>query len=372
MYRLLLLLFCACSSAIYAENFDYARADSLINSVIYPMNADSTTSTNKVGDAAFLDKARCIPGAVLCVVDSGHVVYLKAYGNRAVVPAVEQMTTNTVFDLASLSKPLGAGAAALLLIQQGRLSADDRVNRYLPHFQTDATIRDLLTHWSGLPPYMNARLLDSIYIACHTPALSRQDFLLDTICRCRRLSAPGEQYRYSCLNFITLQRVVETITGENLQAFLSSNLYAPLGMDAMGWLPLDTLRVRIAPTECNADGECLRGVVHDPLARVMMCGLSGNAGLFATAEDVAKWCRWFMSQSDSVRRAACNAGLWLDDDEDTFIELRHTGYTGTSIALYPDYGRAVILLTNRVHPTDIGNLATLRRQVNSCFCPAKR
>lgn len=374
MRRYLLFIICVLSSAVYAEGFDYARADSLIRSAIYPVDSDSRVySVNLVGDSVFLDRTRCIPGAVLCVVDSGRITYLRAYGNRAVVPACEPMTTNTVFDLASLSKPLGAGSAALLLIEQGQLSADDKVSTYLPAFQTDATIRDLLTHRSGLLPYMNARVLDSIYTARNIAQLSRQDFLLDTICRCRRLSAVGEKYRYSCLNFITVQRVVEAIVGTDINTFLRANLYTSLHTDAMGWLPSDTLLQRIAPTECS-DTACLRGMVHDPLARIMMCGISGNAGLFATAEDVAKWAIWFMSLPDSVRTTACNAGLWSDDESTDsqgapLTVLRHTGYTGTSITLYPDYNRAVILLTNRVHPTDIGNLSSLRRAVNAVFVP---
>jgi len=374
MRRYLLFALCVLCSALYAEGFDYVRADSLIRSAVYPVDSVSRVySVDGVGDSVFLDRTRCIPGAVLCVVDSGRITYLRAYGNRAVVPACEPMTTNTVFDLASLSKPLGAGSAALLLIERGRLSADDKVSTYLSAFQTDATIRDLLTHRSGLPPYMNARVLDSIYTARNIVQLSRQDFLLDTICRCRRLSPMGEKYRYSCLNFITLQRVVETIVGTDINTFLSANLYTPLHTDAMGWLPSDTLLPRIAPTECS-DTVCLRGTVHDPLARVMMCGISGNAGLFATAEDVAKWAIWFMSLPDSVRTAACNAGLWSDDESTDshgapLTVLRHTGYTGTSITLYPDYQRAVILLTNRVHPTDVGNLSSLRKAVSDTFLP---
>ena len=370
-------------SALYAEGFDYARADSLIGSAIYPSD-----SVNGAGDSVFTDRTRCIPGAVLCVVDSGRITYLRAYGHRAVVPVCEPMTTNTVFDLASLSKPLGAGSATLLLIELGRLSADDKVSTYLPAFQTDATIRHLLTHRSGLPPYMNARVMDSIYTSRTTIALplsrrhhhettlvplSRQDFLLDTVCRCRRLSPVGEKYRYSCLNFITLQCVVETIVGTDLNTFLATDLYTPLHTDAMGWLPSDTLFPRIAPTECN-DTACLRGMVHDPLARVMMCGVSGNAGIFATAEDVARWAVWFMSLPDTTRTAACHTGLWLDDEGTDshgapLTILRHTGYTGTSITLYPDYQRAVILLTNRVHPTDTGSLNTLRTAVRAVFSP---
>lgn len=363
MRQYLLFIICVLSSALYAEAFDYARADSLICSAIYPVD-----SANRVGDSVFLDRTRCIPGAVLCVVDSGRITYLRAYGHRAVVPACEPMTTNTVFDLASLSKPLGAGSAALLLIEQGRLSADDKVSTYIPAFQSDATIRHLLTHRSGLPPYMNARILDSIYTsrsATMAQPMSRQDFFLDTICRCHRLSPVGEKYRYSCLNFITLQRVVETVVGTDLNTYLTTNLYTPLHTDAMDWLPSDAILPRIAPTECN-DTVCLRGTVHDPLARVMMCGISGNAGLFATAEDVAKWAIWFMSLPDTVRSASCNAGLWTDENEGNRI-WSHTGYTGTSIVLCPNSRRAVILLTNRVHPTDTGNLSSLRKTVRDIF-----
>lgn len=293
-----------------------------------------------------------IPGAVLCVVEADTIQYIRAYGQRALVPERETMTTTTIFDLASVSKPIGAGTAALQLIQAGRLHADDPVRKYLPAFDSEATIRHLMTHTSGLPPYMNARRLDSIYNARNPEhTITRQAFFMDTICRCQRQSAPGEKYTYSCLNFITLQAVVETITGQSLHALRP--YYRPL--------PIASIDTFIAPTEILPDGHILRGEVHDPLARVMMEGVSGNAGVFMSAEQVAEWCCWLMNLPDSVRTQACNAGLWTDKDG----SLNHTGYTGTSIRLYPAKHRAIILLTNRVHPHDTDNapIAALRREL---------
>ncbi len=314
-----------------------------------------------------------IPGAVLCVVEDGEIVYTEAYGNRAVYPEVEAMTKNTIFDLASVSKPTGAGSAALLLIAEGRLSADDKVCEYLPGFHSDVEVRHLMTHYSGLPAYMNVRRLTSKLSELElTDAEDVRQFMIDTIGRCQRPSGVGERYRYSCLNFISLQRVVEAIVGTDINRYMRTGLYKELGLREMGWLPADSLYERVAPTEC-IDGVCLRGEVHDPLARIMMQGISGNAGVFATAEDVATWAIWFMNLSPEVRAQGCNAGLWTDSVETSTGALiqscRHTGYTGTSVAILPTEKRAVVLLTNRVHPKDEHNLGALRRVINGLLVP---
>lgn len=312
-----------------------------------------------------------IPGAVLCVVENGEVSYLQAYGHRAIFPVCEPMSINTIFDLASVSKPLGAGSAALLLCAEGRLHADDYVAQYIPQYHSDVQVRHLMTHYSGLPAYMGALRLDSIYRSRET-TLSLAHFMLDTIARCYRPSAVGEKYRYSCLNFISLQGVVEAIVGEGINSYMRSRLYHPIGANGMGWLPSDSLLCRIAPTECT-DTDCLRGQVHDPLARIMMSGISGNAGIFATAEQVAAWAIWFMNLPNDVRVGGCNAGLWTDSVTTSTGELtpscRHTGYTGTSITILPAHKRALILLTNRVHPKDEHNLGALRRELNALLTP---
>lgn len=312
-----------------------------------------------------------IPGAVLCVVEDGAISYLQAYGNRSVFPEQSPMTTNTIFDLASLSKPLGAGTAMLLLCAEGKANIDDFVAQYIPNYHKDVRIRHLLTHYSGLPAYMGALRLDSIYLARRI-ATSRPDFMIDTIATCFRPSAVGEKYRYSCLNFISLQRVVEAIVGQDINTYMRNNLYNQLNTNTMGWLPADSLLYRIAPTECT-DTTCLQGDVHDPLARIMMQGISGNAGIFATAEEVARWAIWFMNLPADTRANACNAGLWTDSVTTSAgmqtASYRHTGYTGTSVTILPEEKRAVILLTNRVHPKDEHSLAALRKALNAMLTP---
>ena len=312
-----------------------------------------------------------IPGAVLCVVEDGAISYLQAYGNRSVFPEQSPMTTNTIFDLASLSKPLGAGTAMLLLCAEGKANIDDFVAQYIPNYHKDVRIRHLMTHYSGLPAYMGALRLDSIYLACRivTP---RPDFMIDTIATCFRPSGVGEKYRYSCLNFISLQRVVEAIVGQDINTYMRNHFYNQLNTNTMGWLPADSLLYRIAPTECT-DTTCLHGDVHDPLARIMMQGISGNAGIFATAEEVARWAIWFMNLPADTRANACNAGLWTDSvttsSGTATLSCRHTGYTGTSITILPNERRALVLLTNRVHPRDEHNLGALRKALNALLIP---
>ncbi len=313
-----------------------------------------------------------IPGAVLCVVEDGNISYLHAYGNRAIMPEVEPMTTNTIFDLASVSKPIGAGTAMLLLCAEGKVSVDDYVSQYIPNYHADVQIRHLMTHYSGLPAYMNAKRLDSIFHARGAQYNQYPDFMLDTIARCKRPSAVGEKYRYSCLNFISLQRVVENIVGTDINSYLRNTHYKTLGLPTMGWLPNDSLLHRIAPTECT-DTVCLRGMVHDPLAQKLMGGISGNAGVFATAEEVATWAIWFMNLDEETRIKGCNAGLWTDSVTTSIgVETpscRHTGYTGTSVTILPKEKRALVLLTNRVHPKDEHNLAALRKALNLLLTP---
>ena len=228
-----------------------------------------------------------------------------------------------------------------------------------------------MTHYSGLPAYMGALRLDSIYLARRI-ATPRPDFMIDTIATCFRPSAVGEKYRYSCLNFISLQRVVEAIVGQDINTYMRNHFYNQLNSNTIGWLPADSLLYRVAPTECT-DTTCLHGDVHDPLARIMMQGISGNAGIFATAEEVARWAIWFMNLPADTRANACNAGLWTDSlttsSGTATLSCRHTGYTGTSVTILPDEQRALVLLTNRVHPKDEHNLGALRKALNALLIP---
>ncbi len=327
-------------------------------------------------EAAIADSL--IPGAVLCVVYGGEIVHLEAYGYRAIVPEHEAMTENTIFDLASVSKPTGAGTAALLLVKEGRLSVDDLVCKYIPNYHSDVTVRHLMTHYSGLPAYFIAGPMEDVYLE-HLGEMAdteqaRRDFTIDSIARCKRPVAIDEKYRYSCLNFISLQRVVEAIVGTDVNSYLREKLYGPQGWETIGWLPDKANIARIAPTEWNENAQ-LRGDVHDPVARVMMCGVSGNAGVFATAEEVGKWAIWYMEQSRELRESACHAGLWTKDVQlaadtlQTTVESSHTGYTGTNVVLWPEYNRAVVLLAHRVHPHDRGSIYRLRTAIKELVKP---
>jgi CubicO group peptidase (beta-lactamase class C family) len=334
-----------------------------------------------------------IPGAVLAVVRGGRVAYLKAYGNREVYPDTVAMTVNTVFDLASLSKPLSTAISVMILLERGQLRLRDRVDLYIPGFapwtdslsgrRRDVRIIDLMTHTSGLPPYAPVEKLKELY------TVPNPDGMIEWISTVKRGNEPTLVYDYSCLNFITLQRVIENISGMTLQAFARENIFSPLKMNHTDYNPAGEMLSLVAPTERQADGTVLRGKVHDPLAGVMNGGVSGNAGLFSNAEDLAVLAAMLLGEGEvggvrilgpltvramrSVPKGFEQFGrspgwdVWsaaaVDGDLFDTSAYGHTGYTGTSITIDPDSGTAVILLTNRVHPVDKGSVSRLRETV---------
>ena len=339
-------------------------------------------------------KEQTIPGAVLCVERHGKIGYLKAYGNKRVYPNTEKMTTNTVFDMASCSKAMSTATCAMILIDRGQLRLLDRVDQYVPGFEnwkdtitgeTEAIrIINLMTHTSGLPPYAPVQDLKKKYGSPNPKAV------VDWISHCQRLYAPEKGWTYSCCNYIMLQQVIEKITGQSIQQFAHDNIFAPLGMRYTDYRPTKELAALCAPTEKQADGNCLLGVVHDPLACTMMAGLSGNAGLFSSAKDVATYCAAILNGGElkgkrilsplavkcmtTVPRSleqfghtpgwgnstpySSNLGDLLSSQA-----FGHTGYTGTSIVMDPVNDVAIILLTNCVHPVDKGNVVRLRSLV---------
>ena len=329
-----------------------------------------------------------IPGAVLCVVQGDKVVYNKAYGCRRVHPYKERMTRNTVFDLASVSKVVGTGMTAMTLVDEGRLDPNAKVSEYLPEFEGEATIRDLMTHVSGLPAYATWTVL----LKDHPNATKaeRKQILKDYVCHCPRLSEPRAKYRYSCLNFITLQYVMEVITGKPLDRLAEERVFGPLKMKHTGYNPGP--KKRVAPTEIQPDSVCLWGVVHDPLAREMNSGVSGNAGVFSRSKDLAKMAVWMFRTLDGKQtqrvpfsreslqfmltvptgyeefERTLSWGVWEDFliKPETLLypkSVYHTGYTGTFMVVDPEHEIAVILLAHRVHPYDKGGVNDLRRNV---------
>lgn len=342
-----------------------------------------------------------MPGAVLSVVRGDKIVYLKAYGNREVVPDTVAMTTNTVFDLASLSKCVGTTLCIMKLIENGELATDDKVSEYLPEFkpwtdpdsgeQVEISVQDLLTHASGLPPYLNVQALAERY---GEPC---PDSTMSYIAReAPRRFRPGTDFMYSCLNFVTLQNILQKITGEKLCDYAQANIFDALELRNTCYLPLETkpdLLPLIAPTTVQADGKPLRGVVHDPLARRLNGGNSGNAGVFSTAEDLSViaaaiigggvvnnyylldketvdlMCKVPKSNDPAIGRAlgwdVCSSHSSLKGVKTNYGRtLCHTGYTGTSIVIDLDAELGIILLTNRCHPKDDGSLKELRAAVS--------
>jgi Uncharacterized protein conserved in bacteria len=318
-----------------------------------------------------------IPGAVLIVGHNGEVVHRKAYGRRAVVPQVEAMTTDTIFDCASLTKVIATTSSLMKLFEQGKLRLDDRVTEYLPEFQggkSGITIRNLMTHFSGMRPDLDLKPVWSGYETGIRMAL------ID-----KPTTAPGTRFVYSDINFILLGEIVRRLSGETLDIFARRNIFEPLGMNETMFLPPASLRDRIAPTETP-----LRGVVHDPTSR-FMGGVAGHAGLFSTADDLARFCEMMLGRGtrqgarifspvtvekfttpQSPLDQPILRGLGWDIDSpfssnrgDLFPigSYGHTGFTGTSVWIDPYSQSYVILLTNSVHPAHRPPISSLRRRV---------
>ena len=376
------------------------------------MNPEKLAQVDRVINDAITAKE--IPGAVISVVRGNDIVYLKAYGNKSVVPTVEPMTTETLFDLASVSKCVGTTLAFMQLIENGYVRLTDNVDRYIPDFKpwkdpesgetVDITIRDLLSHSSGLTPYINANSFVKEY-GGNNP--EKMEWYIAT--QVKRNFRPGTDFMYSCLNFVTLQRILERVTGEKLYEYAQKHVFNVLGLTHTCYFPLiytpavsnsAELAGLCAPTEVQTDGKPLVAQVHDPMARMIMGGNSGNAGVFSNAEDLSVICAAIMnngclvdkkgnalestrilspatvrlmttipSQNDpSVGRAlgwdkkSSHSGLRGDlfNPETTIM---HTGYTGTSIVIDMESKTAVILLTHRVHPEDKGGVGRLRALV---------
>ena len=333
-----------------------------------------------------------LPGAVVLVGRGDRILYQKAIGNRALVPAAEPMTLDTVFDLASLTKVVATTTSVMMLVEQGRIRLNDRVSSYIPGFERygkgDITIRHLLTHVSGLRPDVD---LADPWMGYETAIALAVDEV--------PTSRPGERFVYSDINFFLLGDVVQRVSGLSLDKFAHEHIFDPLGMKDTMFNPPASLVSRVAPTEsCTRFGwpcqgpemTMLRGVVHDPTAR-RMGGVAGHAGLFSTASDLATFCRMLlgggafqsarilsplavekMTSAASPDLETNTRGLGWDIDS-AFSSNRgellpvgsfgHTGFTGTSVWIDPSTGMFVVFLSNRVHPDGKGDVTPLRARV---------
>jgi len=319
-----------------------------------------------------------IPGGVVLIGHNGKVVYRKAFGSRSLEPTREPMTVDTIFDLASLTKCIATTTSMMKLIEDGRVRLNDPVSAYLPEFaqngKQDITIRELMTHYSGLAPDLDLKAEWQGREAAFRMAMQQTPQY-----------PPGSRFVYSDINFETLGFLVEKITGKPLNDFAAQNVFVPLGMKDTRFLPPTEWLPRIAPTQYDEHNQMLRGVVHDPTAR-RMGGVAGHAGLFSTADDLARFAEDLLSGYKILSRTAvekmstpqqpANAssqrGLGWDIDS-PFASNRgellpvgsygHTGFTGTSLWIDPVTGTYVILLTNAVHPRGGKSTVSLRARV---------
>lgn len=355
-----------------------------------------------------------IPGAVVAVVNRDKVVYLKAFGDKQVVPTREPMTPETMFDLASVSKCVGTTLAAMQLIERGEIRPKDEVRYYFPDFlpwvdpqtgeKVHITIQDLMSHSSGLSPYINVESFVQQYGENQPDSLMR--FIATQV---KRNFRPRTDFMYSCLNYITLQHIIQQVTAQPLNVFVEENIFRPMGLEHTCYFPLGAdLRTPVAhqeliplcaPTEVQADGLPLVAAVHDPIARRINAGVSGNAGVFSNAEDLAVICQMILNRGTRPVKIAMKSdpsllmpatvrmmctipkendpkvgrALGWDKNSDHSglkgdyfnpdMTIEHTGYTGTSVLINFESRTALIILTNRVHPNDDGAVGRMRAQI---------
>ncbi len=329
-------------------------------------------------DAAARDAVQSgdIPGVVVLVGRGDDVLLVRAYGWRRLVPDPLPMTTDTIFDIASLTKPFGTTLAVMALVERGTVKLDAPLGRYLREFRSPAfahvTIERLLTHTAGLqavPPPGSVK-----------PAAS------ETVKAFARLPfdyPPGSGTQYSDVGFILLGDVVRRVSGQPLDRYLAKTIFKPLGLRDTTFNPATTQRDRIAPTEW-ASGHMLLGEVHDPRAR-LLGGVAGHAGMFSTAADLGRLCRMLVHGGAlggvRVLKPATVQAMWTRSAEGSGSRAlgwdvasvfarsmlpffpsespSHTGFTGTSVQIDPRTRSYVVLLTNRVHPNG-GGAARIR------------
>ncbi|GLQ69767.1 serine hydrolase domain-containing protein [Gluconobacter albidus] len=324
------------------------------------------------------------PGAVVVIGHDEKIVHRFMYGKRAIVPVPEPLSWDTHFDMASLTKPTMTALSVMQLVEQGRMGLDERVSQYFPEFacndKGNITTRMLLTHYSGLPPDVPLNdpwtgKAEGVRRAMTSPLINQ----------------PGEKFVYSDINYIMLGLLVEKLSGVPLNQYVKVNILDPLGMTESGYLPSSSLRPLIAPTQYDAQGVMLRGVVHDPTAR-RMGGVAGHAGFFSDAQDMSLYAqalldrlkgrpsRFPLRQETLVLMTTPQQptgktdlrGLGWDIDThyssprgDVFSRrsFGHTGFVGTSLWIDPDSDSYVLILTNRVHPSGGHSVVKLRHDV---------
>jgi uncharacterized protein YbbC (DUF1343 family)/CubicO group peptidase (beta-lactamase class C family) len=406
-----------CKGSVYIEFVKRLLAPLAIAALVAPAGPAAQAPTHTAESSAgfapiamLVDAAIArheLPGAVVLIGRGDAIVYHRAFGQRATAPVPEPMTEDTIFDLASLTKVVATTTSVMKLVEEGRIRLNDPVAQFIPEFgrygKNAITIRHLLTHTSGLRPDLE------LEVEFHGADEAIRRAIEEVP------SAPaGERFVYSDINFFLLGDIVRRVSGERLDRYAKAQIFDPLGMRETTFLPPETWRPRIAPTEAcpmlswpcgpwpplgaalsssrngGADVPFLRGVVHDPTAR-RMDGVAGHAGLFSTAADLSRFCRMLLGggrvgaarilspatvarmtspSTPPEMRAVRGLGWDIDSSYSSnrgelfpIGSFGHTGFTGTSLWLDPGTKSYVIFLSNRVHPDGKGDVTALRGKV---------
>jgi len=348
---------------------------------------------NQVGlDSAHLDRIDAevqkeiqqgrLPGCVVMIGRQGAIAFARVYGNRQTEPSPEAMTLDTVFDLASLTKPIATATSVMILVERGVIRLRDPVSKHLPEFGENGkekiTIEQLLTHQGGLIPD-NA-------LSDYQEGIEKA---WQNIWQLKPTEALGKKFVYTDVGFIVLAKLVEHMTGKNVNEFAKENIFHPLGMHETGYLPSEALAKRAATTE-QREGRWMRGEVHDPRA-YLLDGVAGHAGLFSTASDLALYANMMLS-GGTVGTANILNRLTITEmarPRDIAGQLRglgwdvrskyssnrgeffspqafgHGGFTGTAIWMDPTQDLFVIFLSNRVHPNGKGSVNHLAGRIGT-------
>jgi uncharacterized protein YbbC (DUF1343 family)/CubicO group peptidase (beta-lactamase class C family) len=378
----------------------------------------SSAKLNQIDELVNKDIAdKKLPGGVVIVGRKGKIVYRKAFGNRALVPNVEKMTIDTIFDAASLTKPVATATSIMILIEQGKIRLNDTIGKFIPEIEVpeakNITILQLLTHTSGYQPDFDLR-----------KKWTGNDGMLEAL-KTEKLQNPaGTKFVYSDIGFIVLGEIVLRVSDQFIVGFAFDNIYTQLALKNTNfWQPFHKsveksiknsmleIMSRTAPTENikgqqsylgstfeGKDGDqILRGQVHDPTA-FRMGGVAGHAGLFTTADDLARYCQmilnggildgkrilsnatiammtkpYVISENGNTRGLGFDMNTAFSANRGELFPLGsfgHTGFTGTGIWIDPNSQTFVVFLSNRVHPDGKGDVASLRAKVSTIAASA--
>ena len=355
-------------------------------SIIYcQVNEDSFPRVDEVVKNAIENKT--FPGTVILVWKDGEKIFEKAFGHFTYETESPIVKTNTIYDLASVTKVVATTTAAMICYDRKLFSLEDKVVKYIPEFganrKENITIKNLLLHNSGLPAWKKF----------YGRGLTSEDVIKE-IYNSELEYKTGEKTLYSDLGIITLGKIIEKVTAKSLDKFCSDEIFIPLNMNSTVYNPDEKVKILCAPTEKDDYWrmKTLQGEVHDETS-AMLGGVAGHAGLFSTAEDISKLMAVLMNKGklgdkEFIKQSTVELFTKRFSDESTRAlgwdtksdsgssagkyfgkkSFGHTGYTGTSIWADPERNLFVIFLTNRVHPTrDNTEIQKVRPQLHNAI-----